>query len=99
MNVLVAFLIDAYQAKEVLIEQDGGDERKNDAAKLEDSFRNMSEHRIKLPEWHRKILDAADRHGCDISLWKLRLKESTGEMYGSLYRDDEDDKSSPKRES
>ena len=59
----------------------------------------MSEHRIKLPEWHRKILDAADRHGCDISLWKLRLKESTGEMYGSLYRDDEDDKSSPKRES
>jgi hypothetical protein len=99
MNVLVAFLIDAYQAKEVLIEQDGGDERKNDAARLEDSFRNMSENRIKLPEWHRKILDAADRHGCDISLWKLRLKESTGEMYGSLYRDDEDDKSSPKRES
>jgi hypothetical protein len=99
MNVLVAFLIDAYQAKEVLIEMDGVDQKKSDPAKLADSFRLATADRRKLPPWHQELLEAADRHNCDISLWKLRLRESTGEMYGAIYHDDDEDNGNTKSSS
>ena len=81
MNVLVAFLIDAYQTKEVLA-------RVNSIRNKDDTIRRIS-NKSTLPEWHKKLLSEAEKHGVDLTVWKLRLRESTGETYGSIYRDDD----------
>ena len=83
MNVLVAFLIDAYQTKEVLA-------RANSTKNKDDSMRLISE-KSTLPEWHKSLVSAAEKHDVDLTMWKLRLRESTGETYGSIYRDDDDE--------
>ena len=88
MNVLVAFLIDAYQTKEVLA-------RANSTKNTDDSMKLIAE-KSTLPEWHKSLVNAAEKYDVNLSLWKLRLRESTGETYGSIYRDDDDDNKNEK---
>ena len=83
MNVLVAFLIDAYQTKEVLA-------RAKSTKNKHNTMRLISE-KSTLPKWHKGLLSAAEKHNVDLTMWKLRLRESTGETYGSIYSDADDE--------
>ena len=46
-----------------------------------------------LPKWHRGIIKAGLNHDTNIKMWKLRLFSSTGELYGNLYANDDQDES------
>lgn len=85
MNVLVAFLIDAYQSREGVDESRGGGlERPSELMYLEGA---SMKHSLSLPKWHRGIVRAAMAHEINIKMWKLRMFNSTGELYGQLYAD------------
>eukprot|EP00944_MAST-04C_sp_MAST-4C-sp1_P012833 g12833.t1 len=59
MNVLVAFLIDAYQTKEVLA-------RAKSTKNKQDTMRLISE-KSALPKWHKELLSAAEKHNVDLT--------------------------------
>ena len=94
LNVLVAFLLDAYQSRELAIQKtaafqfSSGELQRNvsSAVTLEGSHPIVQT----LPKWHRSLIRAGERNGVNIRMWKLWLKSSTGEMYGGIYRDDDE---------
>ena len=86
MNVLVAFLLDAYQSREEVDTK--LQSRRSDGSDV--YLEGVSgQFAPTLPKWHREIIKAGLKHDTNIKMWKLRIFKSTGELYGNLYANDE----------